>query len=816
MHMVANRIKFIKTNIFKMKLLTLTLLFCLSLIPAVQVQSNNSLPIVPKPLKENTSGEQVALKKEWTVYIPSQLNIGREYLSSIFKEFDIEIVNVTKKKNALIVVNANKRLSKNPEAYQLEVTSKGTIAISASSENGVLYAFQSLAQIVTADDNNISLPVCTVTDEPAFPWRALMLDESRHFHGMETVKRFLDEMARLKMNTFHWHLVDDPGWRIEIKKYPELTQIGSRRDFSHRDLTPEKWSETFPAQKMFYTQDEIREVVKYAADRGIKIMPEIEVPGHASAAIASYPWLGASSSKEGIGIWGDLYNVTDPKVEAFIHDVLDEVIELFPSKLLHIGGDEADHSHWQRNPQIVEFMKENNIPTFSDLQIWSINRFSKYLASKGVKMMGWNEITGDNIRNEVHIQESQSEKLSEGTIVHFWDGDISLVNKAIEKGYDVVNSNRHFTYLDYPYEVISLERAYSFNPIPEGLKKSKESKILGTGCQMWGEFTPNLTRLYYQTFPRLAAYAENGWTKATNKDYPDFCHRVKNTERRWRKLGYFNQQPSFSKQDDTFTLWQLPSQINTIGNSFVIRTDNNKIIVMDGGVKEEENYLRGFLAALGNVVDCWFVTHPHADHIGALRKILEDPKGIKIGEICQSTFSDNLLDTEPASKEDAVKYYETARKSGVKSTEVTPGMVFTFGNTTFKILGIKNEELTGTNPYNNSSVVIRVSDPVKSVLFLADTGKEAGDKLLNGPFRDELDCDYIQLAHHGQKGVSMDFYHTVKFRACLWPTPTWVYNNDTGKGFNTGSLKTMETRETMDELKITEQYFSFAGLTKIE
>ncbi len=797
-----------------MKHLILTFLFSLSLISAVQ--SNNSLPIVPKPLKETISGEQVTLQKKWTVYVPSQLGIDREYLTSIFREFDIEIVNVNEKKKAMIVVNANNKLSKNPEAYQLEISPKGKITLSAASKNGALYAFQSLAQIVKSGDNSVSLPVCTVTDEPAFPWRAFMLDESRHFHGMEAVKRFLDEMARLKMNTFHWHLVDDPGWRIEIKKYPELTRIGSKRDFSHRDFTLEKWEETFPDKKMFYTQDEIREVVKYAADRGIKIMPEIEVPGHASAAIASYPWLGASSSKEGKGIWGDLYYVTDPKVEAFLHDVLDEVIELFPSKLLHIGGDEADHSHWEHNPQIVAFMKENNIPTFSDLQVWSINRFSKYLASKGVKMMGWNEITGDNIRNEAHIQESQSEKLSEGTIVHFWDGDISLVNKAIEKGYDVVNSNRHFTYLDYPYEVIPLEKAYSFNPIPEGLEKSKESKILGTGCQMWGEFTPNLTRLYFQTFPRLAAYAENGWTKAASKVYQDFCYRVKDTERRWRKMGYFNQQPSFSKQDDTFTLWQLPSQINTIGNSYVIRTDNNKIIVMDGGVKEEENYLRGFLAALGNVVDCWFVTHPHADHIGALTKILEDPKGITIREICQSSFSDNLLNSEPGSKKDAVKYYETVKKSGIKSTEVTSGMVLTFGKTTFKILGIKNEELEGTNPYNNSSVVIRVSDPVKSVLFLADTGREAGDKLLNGPFKDELDCDYIQVSHHGQNGVSMDFYRRVKFRACLWPTPTWVYNNDTGNGFNTGHLRSMETRETMDALKITEQYFSFAGVTKIE
>lgn len=265
----------------------------------------------------------------------------------------------------------------------------------------------------------------------------------------------------------------------------------------------------------------------------------------------------------------------------------------------------------------------------------------------------------------------------------------------------------------------------------------------------------------------------------------------------------------------TFTLWQLPTQINTIGNSYVIRTDDGKVIVMDGGVKEEEGYLRGFIGALGNVVDCWFVSHPHDDHIGAFLRILENPKGIQVRQICQSTFSDSLMAREPGSKETAKKFYEAAKKSGALMTEATLGMTMKFGKTTFRILGIKNEELT-TNPYNNSSMVIRVWDPVKSVLFLGDLGAEAGDKLLNGKYRNQLDSDYMQMAHHGQNGVTMEFYRSVKFRACLWSTPTWVYNNDAGGGFNTHILTTIETRNTVDSLQITEQYFSFEGLTKID
>lgn len=774
------------------------------------------LPIVPQPAQVTVTNTNIPFSDQWSIYIDPKSGLDIDYLTSIFLEKGIKPSFVKTKKDATLQLVINRKAGKSNEAYQLTVTSKKKIVASAPAGNGLLYAVQTLRQIIALrEEGSVEVPQCKISDQPAFPRRAFMLDESRNFQGMETVKKLLDEMAYLKMNTFHWHLVDDPGWRVEIKKYPRLTEIGSKRDFSHPSLSPEQWDEKFPDKKMFYTQDEIREIVQYAANRGIKIVPEIEIPGHASASIAAYPWLGASSKQQQQGVWGDLYDITDPKVEQFLHDVLDEVISLFPSKIVHIGGDEANYTHWQNNKEIVKFMAVHQIPTFSDLQVWSINRFSKYLNAKGVRMMGWNEITGDNIRNETHIAASQKEKLAEGTIVHFWDGDISLVNKAIDKGYEVVNSNRHYTYLDYPYEVTPLDKAYAFSPIPEGLSEDKKANILGLGCQMWGEYTPNTTRLYYQIFPRIAAYAECGWTSPENKNWEEFCQRVKNTERRWRKAGFFNQQPSFSKQDDTFTLWQLPSQINTIGNSYVFRTDNGKVIVMDGGVKEEEEYLRGFLSSLGNKVDCWFVSHPHPDHIGALTKILQDPKDIRVYQICQSTFSEDLLNGEPDYKEEAIRYYDAAKKSGIKIIEAEPGQTFQFGNTSFKILNIKNEEIT-SNPYNNSSMIIKVWDPVKSILFLGDAGAEEGDKLLNGPFRNELDCDYLQMAHHGQNGVTMDFYRTIRFRACLWPTPSWVYNNDAGGGFNTHILTTIETRNTMDELGITEQYMSFQGLTRID
>lgn len=271
------------------------------------------------------------------------------------------------------------------------------------------------------------------------------------------------------------------------------------------------------------------------------------------------------------------------------------------------------------------------------------------------------------------------------------------------------------------------------------------------------------------------------------------------------------------KGKSDFVVWQLPSQINTIGNSYVFRMNNGKVVVMDGGVKEEAPYLRGFLAALGNEVEAWFISHPHPDHMGALNEILKDPRGIKIKCIYHSELSEDYYSQYEKEFCSRTKdFYDNLKKSGIPVVNYTkPGAITRIGNTYFKILGVKNPEIT-VNPYNNQCMVIRVWDRKKAFLFLADLGSEGGDKLINGPYRKDLDCYYVQVAHHGQNGVSKDFYRSIKFHACLWPTPSWVYNNDIGKGYNTHILKTIETRNLMDELGIKEHYVSCKGLYRIE
>ena len=244
--------------------------------------------------------------------------------------------------------------------------------------------------------------------------------------------------------------------------------------------------------------------------------------------------------------------------------------------------------------------------------------------------------------------------------------------------------------------------------------------------------------------------------------------------------------------------------------------NNGKVAVMDGGVKEEAAYLRGFLAALGNQVEVWFVSHPHPDHIGAITEILKDPNGIRIGTVCHSELSTAFCESEPEYKAAALEFYASLKKSGIPVVNVTePGLIIQFDQTKFKILAVKNEDIT-MNPYNNSSMIVRVWDKSKSLVLLGDCGSEEGDRLLNGPFRNELDCDYLQMAHHRQQGVSKDFYRTIRFKACLWPSPSWVYNNDIGEGYNTHILKTIEIRELMDSLGIKTHYVSCDGLHEIQ
>ena len=426
------------------------------------------------------------------------------------------------------------------EGYTLDI-SKNQIIISASGRKGWFYGIQSLRQLAM---NSMEIPSAFINDTPRFEWRAYMLDESRYFQGEAFVKRLLEEMSLLKMNVFHWHLTDDAGWRIEIKKYPKLTEIGSKR--KDTQIGPKKWKSELTAGEPhggFYTQEQIKDIVAYAAERNITIVPEFEIPGHSSAAIASYSWLGTAGKEIEVpvkfGRHYDNYDLTNPKVEQFIKDVLTEMFELFPSEVIHIGGDEVGYKVWEESEHIQQYMKENGINSPADLQVGFTNKISKFIESKGRRMMGWNEIMGKNVHtdfSEKKLDKEAETKLAKNVVVHFWKGNLELATEAARMGYGIVNSLHSNTYLDYSYKQISLEKAYNFDPIPKGLDQKYHDNIYGLGCQMWTEWTPTIKDVEYQTFPRIAAYAEVGWTQKSNKNFNDFEKNLSNILARWKAM----------------------------------------------------------------------------------------------------------------------------------------------------------------------------------------------------------------------------------------------------------------------------------------
>ena len=538
---IESNILFIKQNNKQMKvnLLIISLLLVICSCRELPVEEYS---IIPQPVEITYTQGQFKLKKSPAIAYPAELSNEAQLLQSYLSEdFSLQVKLREGKKSTDITLQLSSTVTPDEkEGYILDVTSGG-ILIKANSPAGILNGIQSLRQIIKSKNGRYVVRKAVITDYPAFSWRAFMLDEGRHFKGKNVVFDLLDNMAELKMNVFHWGLTNDQGWRIEINKYPKLTEIGAFRDSTEINHFHSNIFDGKP-HGGFYTQAELKEVVEYAAKRHIMVVPEINMPGHASAAIAAYPWLGTSGEQIKVptyfGVMYDIYNVADPKVLQFLEDVIDEVTAIFPAPIIHVGGDEVRYDHWRESPFIRAYMAKNKLNTPTDLQIHFTNNISKMLAAKKRRMMGWNEITGAKLHEyQPEADTKVEQQLAEGTVVHFWKGDPTLMKQVIEMGYDVVNSTHDYTYLDYPYESISLEKAYSFNPVLEGLTAEQSKKILGLGCQMWCEFVPTVERLNYQVYPRLAAYAETGWTQMSNKNYECFQKRLNYFFERWKSKG---------------------------------------------------------------------------------------------------------------------------------------------------------------------------------------------------------------------------------------------------------------------------------------
>lgn len=503
--------------------------------------AQGAYPVIPYPNKLVKADDLFEFKSVLTICLPKAFKSELEVITTIFDEdFSIKVESTS---NGKLVFKQNAQLG--DEAYKLTV-SRDKMEVEASTTTGCFWAVQTIRQLMKLTGRgSFTVAGCKIEDQPAYKWRAFMLDESRNFKGEEIVKGLLDQMALLKLNIFHWHLVDDQGWRIEIKKYPLLTEIGAWRDSTQINFPKgTRWGGTTYAPYAhggFYSQEDVKEIVAYAAKRHITVVPEIEMPGHASAIIAAYPSLAAGvvkikvPSSYGNGRKDYALNVADEKVYHFIEEVLKEVMTLFPGKVIHIGGDEVNYEDWIKSEAVNTLMKKEGFKSYSDVQIYFTNRVSNFISNNGRRMMGWNEIMG-NV-NVAKQEDFASTSLAKSSIVHFWKGDPKLVNDAIEKGYDVVNSDNTYTYLDYDYKNISLEKAYSFNPTPKGINAEQTKHILGLGCQMWGEWIPKVSEMNYQVYPRIAAYAEVGWTDDSNKNFDRFNQSLGKLKHYWDSIG---------------------------------------------------------------------------------------------------------------------------------------------------------------------------------------------------------------------------------------------------------------------------------------
>jgi hexosaminidase len=439
------------------------------------------------------------------------------------------IANSSKLTNSVIfrIVNVD---SLGKEGYILKIQ-PNQIEVSANTQNGIFYAVQSLVQLLPWESkpkNTISLACKEIADSPRFPWRGMMLDCSRYFFPTGFIKKLLDNLALHKINTFHWHLTDDPGWRIEIKAFPELTNKGAYRKETVVDSRTGSLLK-FDGKRYggFYTQQEIKEIVKYAADRFITIVPEIEMPGHAQAAIASYPWLGSTDVPTEVATsWGVkpyLYNPFDTTFH-FLEKVLTEVFELFPGEYVHIGGDEAIKDQWIANPKIQEKIRVLGLKNEHELQSWFIRRVQQFAQSRGKKIIGWDEITEGGTPKDAAIM--------------YWRSDHpEPLVEAVKGNHPVVVTPTEFCYFDYyqalpskePLAIggyLTLDKVYSFEPIPSFCSKEQAKQIMGTQANLWTEFISTPEYAEYMLFPRLAALAEVAWTYKERKDYTGFTKRL--------------------------------------------------------------------------------------------------------------------------------------------------------------------------------------------------------------------------------------------------------------------------------------------------
>lgn len=504
-----------------------------------------SYDVIPLPQSiVMVKGKSFILNSNTTIFCSSKDDLMQKnayFLSCYIADLTglkLKVSDIKPKKGNYIELLLNNKNIKGEEAYTININNKN-IKISGFTSAGVFYGVQTLRKslpICNATNNPIVLPAAEIKDAPRFKYRGMMLDCSRHFFSIDFIKKFIDLIALHNMNTFHWHLNDDQGWRIEIKKYPKLVEIGSVRTGTVMGRN----SDVDDSIKYggYYTQEQCREIVEYARQRHITVIPEIDMPGHMKAALASYPNLGCTGGPYKVGHnWGVYYDVLcigNEDTFKFVEGVLDEVIDIFPSRYIHIGGDETPTKRWSECSKCEKIMQKEGLP-INKLQAYFTNRIEKYLNSKGRSIIGWDEILDGDINKSATIMS--------------WRG-IEPGEKGAKMGHDVIMSPTSHCYFDYAQtkeqysepltqvHSLDVEQVYSLDPAPKTMSEESKKHILGVQANLWTEYISNPNLATYMLLPRMAALSEVQWTSPEQKDFKQFKIRATRLSKLYDKYGY--------------------------------------------------------------------------------------------------------------------------------------------------------------------------------------------------------------------------------------------------------------------------------------
>ena len=493
------------------------------------MSSIQTISIIPEPVFTTISSGKFSITKQTKIYSDPHLNLVSEYLKNLIdraSDFNIMIENFNKSnsnlENSIFLKLLEENKDLQDEGYRLSVTPKNVI-IEANKPVGIFYGIQTLRQLLpikfestnTVPNAEWVIPSLIIEDFPRFTWRGYMLDEARHFHGTEVVKKMLDLMSLLKLNKFHWHLTDDQGWRIEIKKYPKLIEIGSKREETAVGGLFSKNHDGIP-HSGYYSQEDIKEIVDYANDRFIQIIPEIDLPGHTRAVLASYPNLSCKGYPFRVsthwGIHRDVLCVGKEKVFEFVQNVLKEIADLFPANIIHIGGDEVLKTRWKECQDCQSRLKKEGLNHVKELQSYFTNRIISFLNTYRQKVIIWNDALNKNLKGD--------------PICQYWFRGKDEVLEYLRKGGEAIMSDFRYVYLDHSYKFTPLKLAYNYEPIPKNLEEKDNKKVLGLEALLWSEYVPNIKRLEWQTFPRLISFAEIGWTPKIKKNFNSFQKRL--------------------------------------------------------------------------------------------------------------------------------------------------------------------------------------------------------------------------------------------------------------------------------------------------